>query len=156
MHPRCELPRRSWQLEHNQCHSLLPFIRKPLSFLHPSCASRLLIQAFRRASRAHRRQYFQNDFKNLHQRFRFLKHPARRASRPGLPFWSLRDKPLQIVFSAKHLGSRYRSFAAQAGLVFCSGRSATNRCRSSSARQHLCSCYRRFAAQVGLTAHVQS
>jgi len=25
MHPRCRLPRRSWRLEHNQCHSLFLF-----------------------------------------------------------------------------------------------------------------------------------
>src|SRR5579859_4360241 len=25
MHPRCWLPRRSWRLEHNQCHSLYYF-----------------------------------------------------------------------------------------------------------------------------------
>src|SRR5882757_4350201 len=28
MHPRCQLPRRSWRLEHNQCHSLFHFYFK--------------------------------------------------------------------------------------------------------------------------------
>jgi hypothetical protein len=53
MHPRCQVPRRSWQLEHNQCHSLYLFSSvagapRRRRFLIQLNVHRLLVQPARR------------------------------------------------------------------------------------------------------------